>query len=222
MMERETDRAQPGAPRRRLGLFPVAVAVVLTMLSVRVGALWQDVSITAGAPTAAQVSAEAASTSVEPAAASTESPRSPEILADPLSMTDEEIGVLQSLAARRQVLDGREAKIAEREALLTAAEQRIDAKIAELKALQEAVRGSLVQYDAERDEQIKSLVKIYETMKPKDAATIFNQLELDTLLPVVDRMKEQKAAQVLAQMDPVRVRELTLELVKLGKMPIPQ
>ncbi len=227
MTARATDHIPPGEPRRRLRLFPVAVAVVLLMLSVRVGALWQDVSITTGTPTAAQVPAEAVAApvqQVEPqtASAPAETPEPGEILVDPLSLTDEEIGVLQSLAERRQHLEGRESAIGEREALLAAAEQRIDAKIAELKALQEAVRGSLAQYDTEREEQIKSLVKIYESMKPKDAAKIFDQLEIDTLLPVVDRMKEQKAAQVLAQMNPARVMELTLELAKVGDMPIPQ
>jgi flagellar motility protein MotE (MotC chaperone) len=139
-----------------------------------------------------------------------------------LSLSDEEIGVLESLVERRRVLDRRESDIAEREALLAAAEQRIDAKIAELKALQSAVQEAAAAQDAERETQVKSLVKIYESMKPKDAAQIFNELDLDTLLPVVDRMREQKAAQIMAQMSAAKVKELTLELAKLGEAPIPE
>ena len=64
-------------------------------------------------------------------------------------------------------------------------------------------------------------MKIYETMKPKDAARIFQELELDTLLLVVDRMKERKLAPVLAEMNPNKAMEITVELAKLRQMPQP-
>ncbi len=37
------------------------------------------------------------------------------------------------------------------------------------------------------------LVKVYETMKPRDAAAIFNDMDLPVLLQVLDRMKEAKS-----------------------------
>ena len=61
------------------------------------------------------------------------------------------------------------------------------------------------------DTSWKGLVKVYEAMKPRDAATIFNDLEMPVLLQVVDRMKEAKAAPVLAAMQPDKARDLTAQ-----------
>jgi flagellar motility protein MotE (MotC chaperone) len=52
-------------------------------------------------------------------------------------------------------------------------------------------------------------------MRPRDAATIFNDLEMPVLLQVVDRMKEAKAAPVLAAMQPDKARDLTAKLAQL-------
>jgi flagellar motility protein MotE (MotC chaperone) len=66
---------------------------------------------------------------------------------------------------------------------------------------------------------MRSLVKIYENMKPKDAAKIFEQLDMGIMLEVVERMKEQKVAPILAEMNPVKARELTSELAQRRQMP---
>ncbi len=58
-------------------------------------------------------------------------------------------------------------------------------------------------------------MKVYEGMKPRDAATIFNDLDMNVLLGVVDRMKDRKAAPVLAAMQPDKARELTTKLATL-------
>ncbi len=62
-------------------------------------------------------------------------------------------------------------------------------------------------------------MKIYENMKPKSAARIFEQLEMDTLLEVAERMKERKLAAIMAQLGEERAREVTVELRRLREMP---
>src|SRR3546814_4430099 len=57
--------------------------------------------------------------------------------------------------------------------------------------------------------QMQSLVKIYESMKPKDAARIFEELDMEVLLEVVERMKERKTAPILAEMNPERAKTVT-------------
>ena len=61
----------------------------------------------------------------------------------------------------------------------------------------------------------RGLVKVYESMKPRDAAVIFNDLDMPVLLQVVDRMKEAKAAPVLAAMQADKARELTTKLADM-------
>jgi flagellar motility protein MotE (MotC chaperone) len=128
---------------------------------------------------------------------------------EPPIFTQNEVDVLEKLSARRQALDGREHDVELRENLLKAAEERIDKKIAEMQALQKDVQGMLQKVDEEDDAKIKSLVKIYETMKPKDAARIFEQLEMPVLLKVVEGMKDTKVSGVMEVMDSGKAKALT-------------
>ena len=61
----------------------------------------------------------------------------------------------------------------------------------------------------------QGLVKVYEVMKPRDAAAIFNNLQMTVLIPVLDRMKDRNAAPILAAMDPQKARDVTAALAKL-------
>ncbi|WP_085904343.1 MotE family protein [Kiloniella majae] len=149
-----------------------------------------------------------------------EIPKVQGIEADPFSMTDEEIELLQSLSARREQLETRERDVEQRETLLLAAERRIDEKIAELGKLQNTIEGLIVKHDEQSEKQMVSLVKIYESMKPKDAARIFEELDMIVLLDVVERMKERKTAPILASMNPKRAKAITLELAQRRELPL--
>jgi flagellar motility protein MotE (MotC chaperone) len=59
-------------------------------------------------------------------------------------------------------------------------------------------------------------------MKPKDAAQIFEDLEMDVLLDVVEGMKERKVAPILALMNPTKEQEVTLELSQRRALPLPR
>jgi flagellar motility protein MotE (MotC chaperone) len=126
-----------------------------------------------------------------------------------------EVEVLQQLRQRREALDAREQELAHREELLHAAEQRIDARVNELTALKTKIEGLIKAHDAQNEQKMMSLVRIYENMKPEDAARIFEELDLDTILAVVERMKERKLAPILAQMQPAKARDVTVELARM-------
>lgn len=131
------------------------------------------------------------------------------------SISDSERALLLDLRARRSELDARDAALNARLAVQEAAEKRLAARANDLTALQQRLEA-LEAARHDRDETNWSgLVKLYENMRPRDAATIFNDLDLPVLLQVVDRMKEAKAAQVLASMQPERARLLTAELAQL-------
>lgn len=134
-------------------------------------------------------------------------------------LTPSEIEVLQQLAQRREELARRADALDRREGLLKAAEHRLDQKLQGLKDLQATLERLIAEYKAQQDEQTQTLVKIYENMKPKDAARIFEELEMGTLLGVADRMKERKLAALLAEMNPARAKEVTEELARLRTLP---
>ena len=55
-------------------------------------------------------------------------------------------------------------------------------------------------------------MKLYEGMRPRDAAAIFNALDKTVLLELLDRMKPGKASPVLASMEPEKARQITTDL----------
>ena len=131
------------------------------------------------------------------------------------------IEMFKDLQDRRKELESQERELSVREALLKTAEQEIDQKYQELVSLKAEIEDLLVQQSEEEAKRTASLVKIYEGMKPKDAARIFNTLDLDILLNVVSRMSERKSAPIIASMDSGRARTLTQMLMDqktLGSM----
>jgi flagellar motility protein MotE (MotC chaperone) len=137
---------------------------------------------------------------------------------DPTLYSPADIDVLQQLADRRAELETWASDLAMREQLLKVTESRLEGRLGELKDAQGALKGLLKQYDQEQETKLKSLVKVYEAMKPKDAARIFEQLEMDVLLDVVERMKEARVAPVLAAMNPEKAKDVTFELAQRRKL----
>tara|TARA_B100000686_G_scaffold355093_1_gene469815 strand:+ start:1703 stop:2440 length:738 start_codon:yes stop_codon:yes gene_type:complete len=135
------------------------------------------------------------------------------------NFSETEIEVLQSLAKRRDAIEAREQRLMQREALMEAAEQEMDRKISELAKLRAEIEGLLGQQQKVQEERLRSMVKIYESMKPKEAAAIFNTMDMDILLSVLSRMSERKSAPIFAAMSPQRAQEVTIQLVEQSQLP---
>lgn len=127
--------------------------------------------------------------------------------------------VLEDMSERRKALDVRERELATREALLRAAEQELERKFEEMSNLRTEIEGLLVRQSEEEEARIKSLVKIYEGMKPKEAARIFDTLDLDVLTSVLSRMSERRLSPILANMNPERARTVTILLAEEKQLP---
>jgi len=136
-----------------------------------------------------------------------------------LEFSEMRMELFEDLKSRRQTLEERERELSVREALLKAAEQEIDDKYQELLSLRKEIQDLLTEQTEEEKARVASLVKIYEGMKPKDAARIFNSLDLDVLLDVVSKMSERKSAPIIASMDPERARTLTIMLMEQKSLP---
>ena len=231
----------------RIRFLPATIFAAALMLTVKVGTIWEGVGglldgtlSVAGAraqqPKSSAPSAdELAAAQSGPAqaqqkdggeAASTDKPTAPGAAMtarlardDPTLLTQAEIDLLQQLAERRENLDSREQEMDIQSGLLQAAETRIDKKVKELKTLQVAIAKLIKTYDDQQSAKVRSLVKIYENMKPKDAARIFEELDMNTLLMVAERMKERKLAPIMAKMNPTKATEITVELSRLRQMP---
>jgi flagellar motility protein MotE (MotC chaperone) len=129
-----------------------------------------------------------------------------------------EVELLQNLAKRREELDRWENNIQIKEETLNATQKRIEDKIQQIEAMKKQVTMLLAQYNTQEDAKIRSLVKIYENMKPVEAARIFDEVEMPILLLVIDSMKEKKVAPILAAMNPKKAKQLTVELANERKI----
>lgn len=125
----------------------------------------------------------------------------------------------KQLAGRRDQLDKRAQELDTREALIRVTETRVDQKMQELETLRAQIQTLLGQAGAAQQAQLENLVKIYEIMKPKEAAKIFETLEMPVLLGVVQRMKPARTAAVMAEMDPQKAKDVTTALTKRDQLP---
>ena len=130
-----------------------------------------------------------------------------------LENTSIRLELFEDLRVRRKEIERQKRELSVREALLKTAEQELNQKYEELVSLKAEIETLLAQQSEEEQKRIASLVKIYEGMKPKDAARIFNTLDLDILLAVVGRMSERKSAPIIAGMSPERAKTLTTMLM---------
>ena len=202
----------------RLGstrLLPITIFALAGLLAVKSADLVRAAATTQDSAAKVVTAAEAATPTEYPPLPQAAAPSTlPEQTAPP-PVSDGERTVLLELRQRRQELDARDATLATRESVLAAAEQKVSARVTELQSLQKKLEALEATRKEREDASWQGLVKLYEAMKPRDAATIFNDLELPVLLQVVDRMKEAKAAPVLAAMQPDKARDLTMKLAQM-------
>lgn len=120
--------------------------------------------------------------------------------------------LLTRLADRRIALDKLERDLAMQRDLIDAAERRVEERFALLEALEAKIDVAIKAKAEEENSQFMSLVSMYELMKPKDAAAIFDTLNMTILVRVARGMKARKMADVLSRMSVKRAEALTIEL----------
>ena len=123
-----------------------------------------------------------------------------------------ERSILESLQKRRAELDARAHELDLRDDLLRAAEKRVAGRIEELKDLEARVDAALQQKDEGEAARFKNVVTMYENMKAKDAAKIFDGLDIKVLLDVAKDINLRRMSDILAQMVPENAQRLTVEL----------
>lgn len=133
---------------------------------------------------------------------------------DPNASSRSELALLERLARRREALDEREKSLEMRDALLKAAEKRLQDRVEELKQLENSIKLATRQRSEKQREDLGKLVAMYQTMKPKQAARIFEVLETEVLLDIVKIMNPRKVAAILGQMKASSAGALSLAIAR--------
>ncbi len=207
----KSKRATPAAVR----LMPAVMATLAALLGLKAVAMAESVAETA--PAAAEAAA-ADHAEAAPAAAPAQQ-CAPASFAELAGLSQAEVQVLQALTERRATLDQRAAQAETQDELMLAAERRLDERLTELRQLESTVNELLGHLDEAQETRLASLVDVYQRMRAKDAATVFDGLDDAVLLQVAGRMRQANLAEVMGRMDPERARRLTQMLAERARPP---
>jgi flagellar motility protein MotE (MotC chaperone) len=154
----------------------------------------------------------------KPAVSAPETAKPPEGAAvapeQPSMISPSERAILERLQARRQELEARAREIDIRENLLKSAEKRIEGRVEELKAVESRIAAVTEQKKEVEDVRLKGLVTMYESMKPKDAAKVFDRLEMGVLFEIASKISPRKMSDILGLMSAEAAERLTVEMAR--------
>jgi flagellar motility protein MotE (MotC chaperone) len=125
-----------------------------------------------------------------------------------------ERAILERLQSRRQEIEARQREIDIRESLLKSAEKRIENKVEEMKAVESRISTTQAEQKAAEAQRMKGLVTMYEGMKPKDAARVFDRLEMGVLIEIASAIAPRKMSDILGLMSPEAAERLTVEMAR--------
>lgn len=125
-----------------------------------------------------------------------------------------ERAILERLQARRQEIESRQREIDIRESLLKSAEKRIENKVEEMKAVESRIAATQAEQKAAEAQRLKGLVTMYEGMKPKDAARVFDRLEMGVLIEIASAIAPRKMSDILGLMSSEAAERLTVEMAR--------
>jgi flagellar motility protein MotE (MotC chaperone) len=123
-----------------------------------------------------------------------------------------ERAILERLQSRRQELDARAREMDIRESLLKAAEKRVESHVEELKGVESQISTATEQKSQAEAARFKGIITMYEAMKPKDAAKVFDRLEMPVLFQIASQIAPRKMSDILGLMSPEAAERLTVEM----------
>ena len=129
-------------------------------------------------------------------------------------VSESERAILERLQARRQELEQRAREVEIRESLLKSAEKRIEGKVEEMKAVEARIGTAAGQRNEQEAARFKGIITMYEGMKPKDAAKVFDRLEMGVLIEIASQIAPRKMSDIMGLMQPDAAERLTVELAR--------
>lgn len=155
-------------------------------------------------PSSEKAPAEKPLPQVEPAKVPPPPPPAP---ANPAELTS-------SLEQKDAELKHKEQQLQEREQYLQQMQKDLEKKLQELIAIQKEIQVYRDERAAGRSASIKSLAQIYGSMKPKEAAKLFDNMDEKLVVSVISTMKSEEAALILAAMDSKKAAKISEALTK--------
>jgi flagellar motility protein MotE (MotC chaperone) len=135
--------------------------------------------------------------------------------AQPISPAER--ALLERLTERRQELEKRQSELDMRDTLLKDAEKRLEQRLNELKEAEQRIVAATARKEEAEVQRLKNLVTMYETMKAKEAAKIFDRLDIRLATEVAKLIQPRRMSEIMAQMTPEAAQKLTVELASRNR-----
>ncbi len=127
--------------------------------------------------------------------------------------------VLQSLTQERNLVEDQKRALDTRESEVTLAREKLNIEKTALLDLKSSIEELLKKVEAQQTDDLQRLISFYQNMKPAEAATIMNELDIEVVIMVMGTMKPRLAAPILAKMSPVRARAVSKIILERSKLP---
>jgi len=124
----------------------------------------------------------------------------------------EERALLEKLKNRRGEIDARDRDLELRDNLIRMSERKLDERIGELRTLENQAGQNGAKNDVKT--RYRPLVVMYENMKPKEAARVFDRMDVRILIDLIGHMNPRKVSEILAAMDPAAAEKVTVALAR--------
>lgn len=129
-----------------------------------------------------------------------------ELEAEPAEMSAKSLEELRPLL---EAFHAREARIAEKEVaiqkrmqVLRAADEKLEKKLSALIEAETKLRETIALAQSAAEGDLTRLTKVYETMKPKQAAALFEEMAPEFAAGFLGRMRPDAAAAIMAGLSP--------------------
>ena len=127
--------------------------------------------------------------------------------------------VLQALAQERDLIAKRKAMVDAHEAEITLAREKLDIEKAALVELKSSIETLLAKVEAQQTDDVQRLIDFYKNMKPAEAASLMNEMDIEVTIMVLGTMSPRTAAPILAKMTPVRARAVSKIILERSQLP---
>ena len=183
---------KPGSKLLTVTLCALIMLLVIKLAVTVVGALYPEQETASAVP-------EAIAKDEKPKAeAETAAPVEKAAKNRPVVSTPDSLSVFQQ---KEIEIRKREEQVKEKEERLSRLEKEIEQKVKDLLALQKEVQSVRTERQETQNTKVRSLAKIYGTMKPKEAAKLMENLDDKLVMGIIATMTPDEAAAILALME---------------------
>ncbi len=204
--------------KRKLRILPIFIFIAVLTLSLRISSVISNINSTENTiisfeTTSAHAEDSSKTETTDLTAVLNKNSETENKADNSTTFTQSEIEILQELAKRREALDLRDKEIDKKAAQLEITEEEIQKKLSQLQEYEAKLRQLMQDYNQKEKSKLTSLVKLYTTMKTKDAARIMATLDIELATALLKEMKPSTSSAILSQMDAAKAKAITNQLI---------